>query len=214
MKTLRTPTHQRSASAALLCLMVVVAMLFSTAGTSSAAAKPLDEDAPGVTEISFKDVAFVVDPNTGETTRIAENIAALPTGTDSGSGGWARLFENGCRTVKVVNKKWNYSHTQVIAKFVTNTHWCWDRSDKKIRNVDLSWETDIGSATFVSKVGFSHKDPKFYDWASGYAPRSGYDNDMEYHFKNCPFNWSCGHLYLRNLLRAHSAGPWTWRPEN
>jgi hypothetical protein len=214
MKTLRTPGQQRSTSAALLCLMVVVAMLFSTAGTSYADEDPHPADAPGVTEISFKDVAFVVDPKTGKTTRVVDNIAAVPSGTETGSGGWARLFEHGCRTVKVTNKKWNYTHTQVLAKFVTHTYWCWDRSDKKIRNVDLSWETDIASATFMSKVGFSHKDPKFYDWASGYAPRSGYDNDMEYHFKNCPLNWSCGHLYLRNILRAHSDGTWTWRTEN
>jgi hypothetical protein len=47
-----------------------------------------------------------------------------------------------------------------------------------------------------------------------YDPKSGYDNDLEYHFKNCPLDWKRGHLYLRNILRAHSNGSWTWRTEN
>lgn len=209
-----TSRTRRPASAALLCVMVVAATLFSTAGTAHADPAVPREDAPGVTETTIRDVAFATNQKTGKTRKVTQSISVVPTGTETGSGGWWRLIENGCRTVKVTNKKWNYSHTQVLAKFVTSTHWCWDRSSKRIRNVELSWETDIASATFMEKVGFSHKDPRFYDWASGYAPRSGYDNDMEYHFKNCPLNWSCGHLYLRNILRAHSDGSWTWRTEN
>jgi hypothetical protein len=209
-----TPRVSRSAISILLSVVVVAATLFSTAGTSHAQVEAPRRDAVGITETTIRDVAFAIDEKTGEARKVSDNIAAVPTGTDYGSGGWWRLIENGCRGVKVVNKKWNYSHTQVLAKFVTHTHWCWDRSDKRIRDVQLSWETDIASATFMEKVGFSHKDPHFYDWASGYAPRSGYDNDMEYHFKNCPLNWSCGHLYLRNILRAHSDGSWTWRTEN
>lgn len=210
----KTPTIRRSTSAVLLCLNVTAATIFSTSGTSHAYEELPRRHAPGVTEIDVRDVVFAVDKRTGKTRKVGENVTAVPTGTETGSGGWWRLIENGCRTVKVTNKKWNYTHTQVLAKFVTSTHWCWDRSSKRIRNVSRSYETDIGNATFVSKVGFSHKDPRFYDWASGYAPRSGYDNDLEYHFKNCPLNWGCGHLYLRNILRAHSDGSWTWRTEN
>jgi len=214
--------RQRIVSATLLSLMLAVAMLVTGASTSYAEEVP-PEAASGVTEVSISDIAWVTDRKTGKLVKVSEDrmvVGAVPAegvstaGTDTGSGGWARLFENGCRSVRATNKKWNYSHTQVLAKFTTHTYWCWDRSDKRIRNVSTSYETDIAGGTFMEKVGMSHDDRKFYDWASGYAPRSGYDNDLEYHFRNCPFNWSCGHLYLRNIIRSHSDGTWTWRTEN
>lgn len=214
----------RHSTRTLLSLMLAMAVLFTTAGTSNAEEKSPPDYAPGVSEVSISDVAWVTNPNTGKRVKVVEDRRVFvigrttsdfsTMGTDYGSGGWARLFEHACRSVRATNKKWNYSHTQVLAKFVTHTYWCWDRSDKRVRNVSTSYETDIAGGTFMEKVGISHDDRKFYDWASGYAPRSGYDNDLEYHFRNCPLNWSCGHLYLRNIIRSHSDGTWTWRTEN
>jgi hypothetical protein len=127
---------------------------------------------------------------------------------DTGSGGSTKA--SGCQRVTLNNYKksplgdrvWNYR---------TWTNYCWTRSTDNIYSVTTGWSIrDIfGCYEWIGQVGPA--DVHFYDWASGYAPRSGYYHEREGHLKLvCATPILQVHYYPRNILRVHSNGTWTW----
>jgi hypothetical protein len=181
--------------------------VITTLGLSQPASA-VEERPPDVTEYSTPQPEDTVEwqdiDSTGKPTgpKSGERVLA-----DSGSGGSSAA--SGCKTVTVNNYK-NSPLGDRVWNYRTWTSFCFTRSKDNIYSVTTGWAIrDVfGCYDWVGEV---FKDTRYYDWASGYAPKSGYYHEREGHLKLVCATPIVGlHYYPRNVIRVHSNGTWTW----
>lgn len=125
----------------------------------------------------------------------------------SGIGGSSSA--SGCQRVTITNTGRNLLGS-VAYRFKTWTHWCWNRGNHRVYDVQSGWNITDVDFTYDWQ-GIINRDLRFFAWISGY-PRSGYINMRQGKFLNCAFKVGCftGYSYPVNRLRSRSNGTFYW----
>lgn len=205
---------------ALLAMMVMGAIILGPTGSASAAPPDLRPGQPGSPQAATPDTSEAILTDV-EGNVIAEKtfteqgdvsmedlLAGSMTTMDSGSGGTVK--DSGCLKV-TINNRYHSLLGSLLWNYKTWTSWCWNRTatPSYIYNVDVGWDYVNDDACW-SWQGQVNKTTEFYDWAGGYAPKSGYLHRRKGHtLGQCP-PFLPNNKYPENYLRSHSNGTYTW----
>lgn len=174
--------------------------------------RPNDDREPGLIEDSDAQLEDTIEWTYYDTKgKVTGGSGGERVLTDTGSGGTVK--NSGCIRVWVNNKKYSPLGDHLFTHRI-ETYWCWNRANKTISNVDSTVWRYTPDFTCYEWVGQVNSDRRFYDWAAGYAPKSGYLHYRQGHVRfdcNPPgTGWIGLHVYPETTIRSHCNGTWTW----
>lgn len=201
----------------IIALMMSLSLGLIFIGTPTSARADDTDYQRGNTETTVISSVTYVDPETGKTVVKYDDDFSTPDTEGTYSGGWPlsityqRIYV-GCRKVSMTNKVYNVSHTSVLTTFKTDLYWCFNTYKKTVSSITKGVDTDT-NCCWIEDKGLFWDDGRFYDWATGTAPKSGYDDDRKWHFVQSLPKMPDNHWYQRNIIRGHSDGSWSARME-